>query len=227
MRQIILVIAILLLGCQKHRKINVDGTLTDFYTGQRLSDVNITLVSEISSAQGPNANTTVNNQRTYKTVSNSDGNYSFKKAYFSKPLFTGSVGVDDEMYHCVKFMDIQESDTKTLGRTKLERNLQAISLSNLNLTLQVSNSYNWYAIRTFVMFKGTNSADIYDKLVPLCYFNQNQSLTGTGKIPGYTDGISIIKTDLADAQNNVFFSKLDTVISNGPTTVTTKTIVIN
>lgn len=204
--------------CKRHRKIDIEGTVTDKYSGQPIPNVKVVLLSYIKTISKYESE-----DRYYETYTNSDGKYSIHKAYFSKPEFSGAIEVaNNKDYIGEPGEGIDIKDAKLIGRTKLTRNLSAICLSKLNMILNVSSIYNWSYLDFSLKFIGKTSVG---------YFDNFAGLSSYPKLPdmliGYSDGKNIIKSELRDAQFNIIKTQFDTIISNGCGSSNNYTIIIN
>jgi hypothetical protein len=223
-KYLLLVLTLLLFfGCKRHRKINVEGTVTDKYTGQLIPDAKVSLYSFISQTGKYDTDS-----RLYEASTNSDGKYYFKNAFFSRPGFSGNIYMKDaSLFYTYPVEEIDIKDAKLIGKANLTRDIEVISYSKLNLSYNINNSYNWYNANSSIKFIGSKSVGIFDNFVGGFNYPKYGKPFILPYLVGYSDGINVIKSELTNPQGQLLMTRFDTLISQGPNTTKDYTITFN
>ncbi|MES2514949.1 MAG: hypothetical protein V4580_12430 [Bacteroidota bacterium] len=222
---IILGISLCMLGCKRKRKVNVEGTVTDVYTGMPASNVDLYLYSQISSGSGGGE------VKSYQQTTDGSGHFSFKDAFFSKPGNEGWITVKDDEYRDTDWSGGAhaidgKSDIKFIGKTKLTRNIEVICISKLQLSLNLSPNIQWVIF--YRKFEGSgNVPPNYSEFTRYGNWPQNQSSGLINELIGYSNGKNIIKSEYFDQSTQTSKTQYDTIISNGCGTANNYTITLN
>ncbi|MBI3520113.1 MAG: hypothetical protein HY062_12265 [Bacteroidetes bacterium] len=221
-----LVAYLLITGCKRQRKINVEGIVTDIYTGQPAPNVPIKLYSQIE--VGVSGGTT----NKYETTTDAAGHYKINNAVFSKPGNQGWIEIPDSPYELVD-LDVSDKtisgkEIKFIGKTNLTKNIAIIGLSDLNLSLNFSPSIQVTGVSFYRKF--SSNIPLPNRYTEFSYFGgwpayENSHLPN--KLIGYTDGKNIIKTEYYYSNTQTTKTKYDTIISLGCGTVNNYTITLN
>jgi hypothetical protein len=204
--------------CKRHREIDVEGSVTDRYSGLPIPNAKVALTSYIKKADKFDSE-----DRSYETSTYSDGSYIFHNAYFSRPEFSGAISVlSDKNYIGDPGEGIDIKDAKLIGHTKLRRNLTAICLSKLNVTVNISPTYSWSFLDFYLKFNGPSLVGNFDNFVGL-----NSYPVLPDVLIGYSNGKNIIKSELKNLQGNIIKTQFDTIVSNGCGSSNNYTININ
>lgn len=220
---ILLILAISNLSCKRKRKINVEGTVTDVYTGNPVQNVKVKLYSQIET--GVSGGTT----NDYEQTTDFAGHFYFKNAVFSKPGNYGWLRIEDEIYQDIDWgggHDIKGDEIKFIGKTNLTKNKQVICTSTLRLSLiQSSNIQHAFFYRKFI---GTGyMPQNYSEFNNYGNWPATQTSGLINELVGYSDGKNIIKTVYYDGITQTSKTQYDTIISQGCGSINNYTITLN
>lgn len=224
---IILILSLSVSSCKRKRKVNVEGNVTDVYTGKPVQNVDVYLYSQITyeSSGGGQVNS-------YQQTTDANGYFSFTKAVFSKPANQGWLNIQDDEYQDIDVTTaahgIKEDHIKFIGKTTLMRNIQVICISKLRLTLNISSSLDVQHAIFYRKFLGTgNVPEKYAEFYEFGWWPERQPLGLPNQLVGYTDGKNIIKTDYFDQNSQTLKTQYDTIISQGCGSINNYTITLN
>lgn len=219
MRIIILSTLFLLsISCKRKRKIDVQGTVTDIYTGLPANNVKIKLYSLIEDG------TSGGSGNEYEELTDYNGHFYFKKIQFSKPADRGWITIVDEIYEDINHSssgenkEIKESEIKFIGKTNLIKNQFVICTSHLSITLNPAAYLDVQSAIFSRKFIGSNPVpESYGNFYEIgkWILHPTSWYATPDKLVGYSNGKNIIKTDYYDNNSQTTKTTYDTIISNG------------
>ncbi len=223
---IVLLLCLTYLSCKRKRKVNVEGMVTDVYTGRPAANVDVYLYSQIT--QG----TSGGEVNDYLQTTDGNGHFSFTNAVFSKPANQGWLTVKDDEYRDIDGSsgahDIKGDDIKFIGKTNLMRNIQVICTSRLELTFKISPSLDVQYAVFYRKFSGTGYVSAnYAEFHEFGWWPERQLHELPDQLVGYSDGKNIIKTNYFDQTTQILKTQYDTIISQGCGSVNHYTITLN
>jgi hypothetical protein len=211
-----------LLGCKRPRKIDIEGTLTDKYTGEIIPNINVNLRSWINNKNKQNS------VKNYFVDTDSEGHYSFRHAQFSGPIFSGFVYANDLNYIGDLSESIDEHSLGAIGRPKLVRNIQAWCTSKLDLTTNVSGHPTWTKVEFTLKYIGPIAIDGYSDFAFFGnVYNSPYSLDTWKEIPAYPQDKIVVRSELKDSAGSLLKMQYDTITPGSIGKVVYKTIVVN
>lgn len=221
---ILLILSLTCINCKRKRKVNVEGTVTDIYTGLPAQNVNVKLYSKITDG------TSGGTYNKYEQTTDANGHFDYKNAVFQKPGNKGWLIIEDLTYKDVDAESqphsINKNDIKFIGKTNLDRNIQVICISTLQLSLNKSST-----IQHAVFYrKFIGSGYVPQNYIEFNHFGtwpETQYNKFPNELVGYNDGKNIIKTDYFDQSTQTSKTQYDTIISQGCGSVNNYTITLN
>lgn len=196
---------LLFFSCKRKRKVDIEGTVYDAYTGEKVKNVEILLDCNYT-GQKDKFNT--GESQMYSTFTDNDGYYSFDNAVFKKPLMEGIITLKGN-YTIIDGDKITKKNIKFVGETKLKRNFHSICSSFLNI--HVTNNFNPSLFcRVTKFYQNPNNLFVNNR-------SESPSYSPTDNynfvIAGYSDCNVIIKTEVYNSFSQIFKTQYDTISS--------------
>ena len=102
-----------------------------------------------------------------------------------------------------------------MGKTKINIDIRGYCLAVVDVSPEVSSSYNWHNLQVIYRFVGTKPLEEMDEYNPLVAFSNQGHKLGTNQVVGYSDAKIILRSELSTSSNVIIKTQYDTIQAPG------------